>query len=221
LADSARSGVTLGVKAVAIVRRGEAANRTTRISVPVGELVRVREARTVPAPPPAEMTVDSADADTALSALYRAHYSSLVRLAVLLVIDGVTAEEVVQDSFAAMDVITYRKWDTGRALSSLRTAVVNRSRSAWSQRGAETTPASPAAEMPGGGHGLLGLPEESAVVTAMRKLPGLQREVVALRCYCDLSDAQIAATMGVTTRAVRRHASRAMAALRGVLETES
>jgi len=162
-----------------------------------------------------------ADADTALTALYRAHYSALVRLAVLLVSDSATAEEVVQDSFAAMDVITYRKWDTGTALSSLRAAVVSRSRSVWGQRVADETASTLTADLPNAGYGQLAQPEESAVVKAVRKLPGLQREVVALRCYCDLSDVQIAATMGITTRAVRRQASRAMAALRGVLESES
>jgi RNA polymerase sigma factor (sigma-70 family) len=211
----------MGVKAVAIVRRGEAADRAMRISVSVGEPARIPEASTVPEPAAAAAQVDTADADTALTALYRAHYSALVRLAVLLVGDSATAEEVVQDSFAAMDVITYRNWDTGRVLASLRAAVVNRSRSVWRQRVLDETATTPKADMPSAGYGQLALPEESAVVAAVRKLPGLQREVVALRCYCDLSDLQIAATMEITTRAVRRHASRAMAALRAVLESES
>jgi RNA polymerase sigma factor (sigma-70 family) len=215
-----RPDVTLGVKAVAIVRRGEAANRATRSSVSVREPARMPQAGTVPEPAPAEMHVETADADTALTALYRAHYSALVRLAVLLVSDSATAEEVVQDSFAAMDVITYRSWGTGRALSSLRAAVVNRSRSAWRQPVVDETATTRTAEMPVAGYGQLA-PEESAVVTAVRNLPCFQREVVALRCYCDLSDVQIAATMGITARAVRRHASRAMAALRAVLESES
>jgi len=216
-----RPGVTLGVKAVAIVRRGEAANRATRVSGSAGEPARMRKAATVPEPAQAELLVDTADADTALAALYRAHYSALVRLAVLLVSDSAIAEEVVQDSFAAMDVITYRKWDTGTALSSLRAAVVNRSRSVWRLRVANGAATTPTADVPSAGYGQLAPAEESAVVTAVGKLPGLQREVVALRCYCDLSDVQIAATMGITTRAVRRQASRAMAALRGVLESES
>lgn len=206
---------------VATVRRGEAAKRATRIAVTVGEPARVREARTVPEPAPAEFQVDSADADTALTALYRAHYNALVRLAVLLVGDSATAQGIVQDSFAAMDAITYRNWDTGRALSSLRAAVVSLSRQVWRQCAADETATTLAADMPSAGCGQLAPHEESAVVAALRKLPCLQREVVALRCYCDLSDVQIAATMGVTIRAVRRHGSRAMAALRPVLERAS
>jgi RNA polymerase sigma factor (sigma-70 family) len=56
------------------------------------------------------------------------------------------------------------------------------------------------------------------VVAALRSLPERQREVVVLRFYADLSEAQIAATMGITRGAVKSHTSRAMAALRSVLE---
>src|ERR1017187_8888411 len=44
------------------------------------------------------------DADRAVTALYAEHYRSLVRLAVLLVRDMATAEEVVQESFVAAAV---------------------------------------------------------------------------------------------------------------------
>src|SRR5262249_8760602 len=46
------------------------------------------------------------DAARAVTAIYTMHYRSLVRLAVLLVRDVATAEEIVQDSFIAM----YRAW---------------------------------------------------------------------------------------------------------------
>ncbi len=42
------------------------------------------------------------DADAAVEQLYAAHYTSLVRLAILLVVDRATAEDVVQDCFVAM-----------------------------------------------------------------------------------------------------------------------
>jgi hypothetical protein len=42
------------------------------------------------------------DADQAVARLYSAHYQALVRLAVLLMRDAATAEEVVQDAFVAM-----------------------------------------------------------------------------------------------------------------------
>src|SRR5579863_9892159 len=42
------------------------------------------------------------DADQAIARIYSTHYPALVRLAAMLVRDTPTAEQVVQDSFAAM-----------------------------------------------------------------------------------------------------------------------
>ena len=171
---------------------------------------------------PAETHVDTTDADAAVTELYAAHYRSLVRLAVLLVHDTATAEEVVQDSFVAMHAGLYRLRDNGKALSYLRAAVVNRSRSVLRHRVVVDRNASrPAPDMPSAEHGALALLERSAVVAALRTLPDRQREAVGLRYYGDLSEAQIAATMGITPGAVKSHTSRAMAALRSVLERES
>jgi RNA polymerase sigma-70 factor (sigma-E family) len=179
-------------------------------------------AGTVLGPVPAEMRVGMADADAAVTELYGAHYCSLVRLAVLLVHDTATAEEVVQDSFAAMHARMYRLRDNGTALAYLRAAVVNRSHSALGHGAAAHRDApAPTQDVPGAEDGALALLERSAVVAALRKLPGRQREVIVLRYYDDLSEAQIAATLGITPAAVQRHASRAMAALRPVLESES
>jgi RNA polymerase sigma-70 factor (sigma-E family) len=179
-------------------------------------------AGTVLGPVPAKTRVGMADADAAVTEPYGAHYCSLVRLAVLLVHDAATAEEVVQDSFVALHARTYRLRDKGTALACLRAAVVKRSRSAWDHRPAAGRDASaPAPGVPGAEHGALALLERSAVVAALRKLPGRQREVIVLRYYGDLSEAQIAAALGITRGAVRRHASRAMTALRPVLESES
>ena len=56
---------------------------------------------------------------------------------------------------------------------------------------------------------------------ALRALPQRQREVLVLRYYADLSEAQIADAMGISTGAVKSHASRGMAALRHRLEPAS
>ncbi|HEV2373638.1 MAG TPA: sigma factor-like helix-turn-helix DNA-binding protein, partial [Streptosporangiaceae bacterium] len=48
-------------------------------------------------------------------------------------------------------------------------------------------------------------------------LPARQREALVLKFYADLSEAQIAAAMGISKGAVKSHTSRAMAALRTVL----
>jgi len=70
------------------------------------------------------------DADRALTAMYGDHYQCLVGLALLLVQDLTTAEDVVQDSFVAMHTAWRRQRDGDEALAYLRRSVVNRSRSA-------------------------------------------------------------------------------------------
>ena len=68
------------------------------------------------------------DADRAGTAIYGTQYRTLVRLAVLLVGDLRTAEEVVQDSFAAMHHTWRRLRNHDAAVSFLHRSVVARSR---------------------------------------------------------------------------------------------
>jgi RNA polymerase sigma factor (sigma-70 family) len=63
--------------------------------------------------------------------------------------------------------------------------------------------------------------DRSAVVHALRDLPRRQREAIVLRYYADLSEAQTAYAMGISTGAVKSHTSRGMAALRHLLEEET
>jgi RNA polymerase sigma factor (sigma-70 family) len=53
-----------------------------------------------------------------------------------------------------------------------------------------------------------------ALVTTMVGLPRRQREAVALRYLADLREVDVAAAMGVTPGAVKRHLSRGLAKLR-------
>ncbi len=162
------------------------------------------------------------DADRAVTALYTAHYRSLVRLAALLVRDVATAEEVVQDSFVAMHGGWRRLRDSDKALSYLRQSVVNRSRSVLRHRVVvDRNAPKPPPDMPSAEHGAMTLLERSAVVAALRTLPQRQREALVLRYYGDLSEAQIATAMGISKGAVKSHTARAMIAMRGVLEREA
>jgi DNA-binding CsgD family transcriptional regulator len=68
------------------------------------------------------------------------------------------------------------------------------------------------------GRGVLTLLERTAVLEALRALPARQREALVLRYYGDLSEAQIAATMGISRGAVKAHTARALAALRSALQ---
>jgi RNA polymerase sigma-70 factor (sigma-E family) len=163
------------------------------------------------------------DADEAVEQLYATHFRQLVRLSVLLVRDKETAEEVVQDAFVAM----HGKWATLRepekGLAYLRQAVVNRSRSVLRRRGVESryAAAQPGAGLrvvPGAEEGVVANERRAKVLDALRQLPGRQREVMALRYYLDLDEADIAATLGISRGAVKSHASRGAASLRALLE---
>jgi RNA polymerase sigma-70 factor (sigma-E family) len=159
------------------------------------------------------------DADQAVTALYSAHFRSLVRLAALLVRDVSTAEEVVQDAFVAMHGAWRRLREPDKALSYLRQSVVNRSRSVLRHRAVvekyapKGLPDAPSAE-----NGAILELERSEVVKALGALPTRQREALVLRYYGDLSEAEIAHTMGISRGAVKSHTARGMAALRSVLE---
>jgi len=162
------------------------------------------------------------DAARAVTAIYTAHYRSLVRLAVLLVRDVATAEEVVQDSFIAMHAAWRRIRDTEKALSYLRQSVVNRSRSVLRHRVVvDKNAPKPAPDMPSAEQGAISLLERAAVIAALRTLPPRQREALVLKYYADLSEAQIAAAMGISRGAVKSHTARGVAALRVVLELET
>jgi len=162
------------------------------------------------------------DAARAVTAIYTTHYRSLVRLAVLLVRDVATAEEVVQDSFIAMHGAWRRLRDTEKALSYVRQSVVNRSRSVLRHRMVvDKNAPKPAPDMPSAEQGAISLLERSAVIAALRTLPPRQREALVLKYYGDLSEAQIATAMGISRGAVKSHTARGVAALRVVLKLEA
>src|SRR5436190_15100055 len=139
------------------------------------------------------------DADRALTVIYGGHYLSLVRLAVLLVHDVATAEDLVQDSFVAMHTAWPRLRDGDKALAYLRHSVVNRSRSVLRHPIAiERNAHQPRSGMTGAGHGALSPLPNAAVVGALASLPARQREAVVLRYYADLPEAQVASAMGVS-----------------------
>ncbi|MFC0528553.1 SigE family RNA polymerase sigma factor [Phytohabitans kaempferiae] len=169
-------------------------------------------------------TAEAWAADEAVTHLFTAHYRPLVRLATLLLHDSGRAEEIVQDSYVALHGHWRRLRDADKALAYLRTSVVNRSRSALRHRKVvdrHLALARPAPDVPSAEAGALDALRHDAVVAALRALPARQREALVLRYYLDLSEADIAATMGCSRGAVKSHCSRGMAALRETLERSS
>ncbi|ANH40195.1 RNA polymerase sigma-E factor [Nocardioides dokdonensis FR1436] len=160
------------------------------------------------------------DADEALEQLYAAHWRELVRLSVLLLRDVGAAEEVVQDAFVAVHGRWDRIRDPAKALAYLRQSVVNGSRSALRHRAVvhrHLAAQPPPATAPGADERSLVAARREAVLDAMRALPERQREVLALRHYLDLSEAEIADALGISRGSVKSHASRGSARLRELL----
>ena len=146
--------------------------------------------------------------------LYAAHRLSLVRLAVLLVDDFASAEDVVQDAFAALARRPAALEDPSKALAYLRVSVVNTARSALRRRCGARASAPPTALPPP-------TPEDSAVlaeehrevIAALHQLAPRQREVLVLRYWSHLSEAEIAKTLDISQGTVKSTASRALLAL--------
>jgi RNA polymerase sigma-70 factor (sigma-E family) len=159
-------------------------------------------------------------ADQALEQLYAAHWRQLVRLAVLLVRDQGVAEEIVQDAFVAVHSRWGRLRDPDKGLAYLRQSVVNRSRSHQRHLTVVRRHAlrqAPPAPAPGADHAPYDVAQRAEVLDALRRLPARQREVLALRYYVDLSEAEIAELLEISRGAVKSHASRGVAALRADL----
>lgn len=168
--------------------------------------------------PPAQQGTTGQAAALTLEDLYRQHRMRFVRLAILLVDDAATAEDVVQEAFAGL----YRHWrglrDAAAALAYLRTAVVNGSRSVLRRRKTAREYSPPHGVNARSAESLAMLTaEHQAVVAALAKLPDRQREVLVLRYYGGLSEAEIAEATGVSRGTVKSTASRALDALQRVL----
>lgn len=158
--------------------------------------------------------------DAAVTELYDQHWPGLVRLALLLLGDRPSAEDVVQDAFTEL----YRRWsrlrDPARALTYLRSAVLNRSRSVLRRRKVALRHGRSPVEPPvwSAEHAAVLSEDRREVLLALTKLPTRRREVLVLRFYLELTDAQIAETLGISQNTVRSTASRGLATLGRMLE---
>ncbi|HUR14001.1 MAG TPA: SigE family RNA polymerase sigma factor [Mycobacteriales bacterium] len=163
--------------------------------------------------------LEATSTDELLTSLYTSHYRGLVRLAAFLTGDRDNAEEVVQDAYVAVHGSWRRVRELDKAEAYLRTAVVNASRSRLRRRQvAQRYRPEPLRDAASAESFAMEHAQRETVLAALQQLPRRQREAVVLRYYGDLSEAQAAAAMGCSTGAVKSHTSRAMAALRPLLE---
>lgn len=151
--------------------------------------------------------------------IYRSHRMGMVRLAILLVDDLQSAEDVVQEAFAGL----YKNWsrlrDRRAAIGYLRMSVVNGARSMLRRRRTARAYVPPDAGTARSAESLAMMSaEHQAVVAALAELPERQREVLVLRYYGGLSEAEIAEATGVARGTVKSTASRAIAKLTEAME---
>jgi RNA polymerase sigma-70 factor (sigma-E family) len=137
--------------------------------------------------------------------------------------DRPAAEDVVQDAFCAL----CRRWehlsDASKALSYLRSSILNGCRSEIrhrirSQRRSARQPA-PVDSASAEADVLVG-EEHREVLAALRRLPRRQREALVLRFYLDLPEPEIATAMGVTQGTVKSTTSRGLTALAQLLQED-
>lgn len=164
----------------------------------------------------------TADRDQAvpmtLEDLYRTHRMRLVRLALLLVDEPATAEDVVQEAFTGLHRHWHNLRDSAAAIGYLRTAVVNGSRSVLRRRKTARDYTPPHVANARSAESLAMLTaEHQSVVAALGQLPPRQREVLVLRYYGNLTEAEIAEAAGISKGTVKSTASRALEALQKIM----
>lgn len=157
--------------------------------------------------------------------LFRARYLEMVRLAGLLGADD--PEDIAQEAFARL--LRKGPFETDPA-PYLRAIVCNltRNRHRHLRVVREKTPqavlAGPplaAGSEPSSEQVAILREEHAEVIAALAKLPARRREAIVLRFWLDLSEREIAQTMGVSPGTVKSHVSRGLDALAQALEAKA
>lgn len=137
---------------------------------------------------------------------------ALQRTAFLLTADWAMAEDLLQTALAR----AYPRWsriERDDPEAYVRKVIVNTWSSWWrrkwrGERPTETLPDSAAADP------YADADRRSAVAAALAALPPGQRAVVVLRFHEDMTEAQVAATLGVSVGTVKSQTAKAMTRLR-------
>jgi RNA polymerase sigma-70 factor (sigma-E family) len=158
--------------------------------------------------------------------LFREHHAELVRLAVLLVGDRPSAEDVVQDVFARL-CLRDRLPGGDRSLAYVRAAVLNGCRSALRRRAVarrfrnSSGPMLRATTQESAEHEAILAEDRRQVLAALAALPARRREVLVLRYWLGLTEAEIASALGISAGTVKSTAARGLAALARELGEQS
>ena len=159
--------------------------------------------------------------DDEVAELFASEYGGLVRMAWLLLGDHGASEEVVQDAFVKLHSGWRRVREPEKAPAWLRSAVLNGARSRLRHQRVRGRHLEPVPQpVPSPEAGAIASDEHRRVVAALRRLPARQREALVLKFYLELSEAETAAAMAVSTGSVKTHVHRGLAALQATLGAE-
>jgi RNA polymerase sigma-70 factor (sigma-E family) len=154
------------------------------------------------------------DTDDLISELYIANYEMLVRVASLLLDEPAACEDVVQEAYIRAWSRQARLRDPAKALAYLRQTVVNLSRSALRRRVVAARPRlGPRLVDRSADDATIQRFAEQAAVKALARLPRRQREVVVLRYFAGLSEAETADALGLSVGSVKGYGSRGLSRL--------
>jgi RNA polymerase sigma-70 factor (sigma-E family) len=165
-----------------------------------------------------EADTDPRGAEAAVAGLFEARYPELVRLAGLLGADD--PEDIAQEAFARLLCRYGSLRDADAALGYVRATVCNlaSNRRRHLRVVRLRTPAERPPDEESSEQAAVAREEQRAVIAALGALPARRREAIVLRYWLGLSEAEIAATMGISPGTVKSSVSRGLAALGRALE---
>lgn len=157
----------------------------------------------------------TAAADAVVEELFASEGRSLVRLARIFCDDRDAAEDLVQEAFIRLHRSAGSIRDPSRGPAFLRSIVINLARDhnrrglmslrhQGAMRRPEIAPSFEDEAIAEADHETLG---------ALRTLPDRQRACLVLRYYLDLSEREIADTLGISKNSVKTHTRRGLTAL--------
>lgn len=165
-------------------------------------------------------SISAASGAPGVEELFRQEGRSLVRLARIFTEDRNAAEDLVQEAFIRFHRSSHRIRDPEAAPAYLRSIVLNlcrdhNRRGLLSRRHHAASPADPPP---------VALDSEvvdrdtarrqaQEVVMALQALPRRQRDCLVLRYHLELSEREIARTLGISRNTVKTHVRRGMATL--------
>ena len=143
-------------------------------------------------------------------------HAGLYRTAFLLTGNHHSAQDAVQSTMVKVYMSWKRVRRAERPVAYVHRMLANEVATMYRRRSAGEVPSERLADLPGAGRQAgpeERLVEAQALWGAMQNLSERQRAVVVLRYYADLSEAEIAETLGIAPGTVKAHAHAALGAL--------